>query len=149
MTEPTVPLSDERLTEIRSTLIGDWLAGAWRIGYVEGDGEEAAFYRVLTPDGITVATLPDWAHPIAVFIADAHEAVPELLAEVDRLRALVRPYEAAIAAVAVQAAEWAALAPADDWGNGPHDAVLSDVGRRLQRLMAQPAAAVSPEDGGR
>jgi hypothetical protein len=43
---------------------------------------------------------------------------------------------AAIAAVAVQAAEWAALAPVDDWGNGPQDAVLADVGRHLQRLMA-------------
>lgn len=47
---------------------------------------------------------------------------------------------AAIAAVAVQAAEWAALAPPDDWGNGPQDAILADVGRHLQRLMATQAA---------
>lgn len=93
----TAPLSGERLAEIESVQLGEWLAGGWCTEYVEGDGEEPACYRVKSAEGIVLATLPDWAGPIATLLADAHEAVPELLAEVRRLReaeagrAMVRP----------------------------------------------------------
>ncbi|MFF4746845.1 hypothetical protein [Streptomyces sp. NPDC001268] len=81
-------LSPEREQEIRESHPGDWYAGEWRSEYVDDCGD--AYYRVIHVEGESVtrlAMLPDWAGPIALFIADAHDAVPELLAEVDRLRA--------------------------------------------------------------
>jgi hypothetical protein len=82
------PLSAERLAQIRETQLGDWYSGEWVQDYVESDGEEPAHYVVTERESNTVlAMLPDWAGPIALWMADAHEAVPELLAEVERLRA--------------------------------------------------------------
>ena len=66
-----------------------------------------------------------------------------LKSELLDLRRRVEPVEAAVAAVAVKAHEWAGLAPVDDWGSGPHDAVLADTGRYLIQLMAQPALAAA------
>lgn len=82
-----VPLSPERLAEIRSTLLGDWLAGEWRCRSVDGEPSREEVF--LAADGQVLAVLPDWAGNggVGVFIADAHEAVPELLAELDRVRA--------------------------------------------------------------
>lgn len=56
------------------------------------------------------------------------EHVAALSGSLERLHSVVR-------AVLEQAGEWAALAPPDDWGAGPHDAVLSDVGRAIQRII--------------
>jgi hypothetical protein len=85
MSEPLIP---EREQEIRETQLGNWYDGPWTQGYVEGSGDDPAYYRVKHAEsGTTLATLPDWAGPIALFIADAHDAVPELLAELDRVRA--------------------------------------------------------------
>lgn len=85
MSEPLMP---EREQEIRETQLGNWYDGPWTQGYVEGAGDDPAYYRVKHAEsGTTLATLPDWAGPIALFIADAHDAVPELLAELDRVRA--------------------------------------------------------------
>lgn len=86
MSETAKPVSRERLEEIRSMQLGDWYAGPWLQGYVEGDGEEPAYYRVTADDGTVLATLPDFAGPVAVWMCDAHDAVPELLAEHGRLR---------------------------------------------------------------
>ena len=84
MSEPLIP---EREQEIRETQLGNWYDGPWTQGYVEGSGDDLAYYRVKHAEsGTTLATLPDWAGPIALFIADAHDAVPELLAELDRVR---------------------------------------------------------------
>lgn len=87
-TPSTAPLSPEREAEIRETPLGDWYAGPWYSEYVEGQGGEPASYRVVHREsGTVLATLPDWAGPIALLLADAHDAVPELLAELDRVRA--------------------------------------------------------------
>ncbi|MFJ7999050.1 hypothetical protein ACIQ7D_18145 [Streptomyces sp. NPDC096310] len=86
-------LSPEREQEIRETHPGTWYAGPWTQDYVDSnpDGTEPAYYRLVHHEsGTTLATLPDFAGDIALFIADAHEAVPELLAELDRTRAALR-----------------------------------------------------------
>lgn len=84
------PLTDERLTEITETHPGDWYSGEWRSEYVEATGDdesECAYYRIFhVASGAELATLPDRAGPIALFMADAHEAVPALVAEVRRLQ---------------------------------------------------------------
>ncbi|MGY5127361.1 hypothetical protein [Streptomyces nigrescens] len=80
-------LSADREQEIRESHPGDWYAGEWRTQDVDSTTDEYAHYVVKHREsGQTLATLPDWAGPIALFIADAHDAVPELLAEIDRLR---------------------------------------------------------------
>lgn len=80
------PLTTQRETEIRQTHPGDWYAGEWKTREVQGTSEEPGTWQVVS-DGTALATLPDWAGPIALFIADAHDAVPELLAELARVRA--------------------------------------------------------------
>jgi predicted nuclease with TOPRIM domain len=87
----TEPLSPERLAEIRDTDPGDWYRAPWTTEYVDSDGDEPDYYRVKS-EGETIATLPDFAGPLALFIADAREAVPELLGEVDRLTAELAKY---------------------------------------------------------
>lgn len=56
--------------------------------------------------------------------------------------------EAALERVRAKAAEWATLAPADDWGDTPHDTVLSDAGRYLLKLLDRLAATERPERAG-
>lgn len=86
--ESTTPLSPAREAEIRETHPGDWYAGPWVQDSVEPEGGDPGYWRVSHEEsGTTLATLPDFAGPIALFLADAHDAVPELLAETDRLRA--------------------------------------------------------------
>lgn len=81
-------LSREREREICETHPGDWLAGPWTQRYVEANGDTPAYNEVLHHEsGTVIATLPDWAGGIALFLADAHDAVPELLTEIKRLRA--------------------------------------------------------------
>ena len=93
----SAPLSESRLAEIESAQLGEWLAGEWRTEYVEGDGEAPAYYLVKDADGTTLAELPDWAGPVATLLADAHESVPELLADNAglRLRVAVLEFNAA------------------------------------------------------
>ncbi|MEV6547918.1 hypothetical protein AB0M57_04315 [Streptomyces sp. NPDC051597] len=83
----TGALDPVRLEEIRDCQLGDWYQAPWDTDFVEGDGmSNPSFWRVVEREsGHVVATLPDWAGGIALWIADAREAVPELLAEVDRL----------------------------------------------------------------
>ena len=81
-------LSPEREQEIRETHPGSWYDGPWTQGYVEAAGEDSSYCRVVHEEsGTTLATLPDFAGPIALFIADAHDAIPELLAELSAVRA--------------------------------------------------------------
>lgn len=81
------PLTPEREAEIRQTHPGDWYAGPWYSEYIDGQADEPAYYRVVHQEsGTVLATLPDWAGPLAAFTADAHDAGPELLDEVKRLR---------------------------------------------------------------
>ncbi|MEU5733814.1 hypothetical protein ABZ797_33580 [Streptomyces antimycoticus] len=86
--EGHAPLLPEREAEIRETHPGEWYDGPWTQDYVDSNGDEPAYCRVVHQEsGTTLATLPDFAGPIALFIADAHDAVSELLAELDRVRA--------------------------------------------------------------
>lgn len=89
MSAPTPErLTPERLREIRGTQLGDWYAGPWVQRYVEPVGDEPGRYEVVHEEsGTVLATLPDWAGCLALFIADAHDAVPALGFEVTRLRA--------------------------------------------------------------
>lgn len=82
------PLAPEREQEIRETDPGSWYRAPWTTDFVDGNGEadDPSYWRVIS-EGETIATLPDFAGGLALFIADAREAVPELLAEVTRLRA--------------------------------------------------------------
>lgn len=86
MPEPAAPLSDERLAEIRSVQLGCWYSGEWRLNHPSGSTGPVQIVHTSGQGDTVLAELPDFAVDIAVFIADAHEAVPELLAEVDRLR---------------------------------------------------------------
>lgn len=111
MPEPTVPLTDERLTEIRSTLLGCWYSGEWSVRHPAGSTGPVQIVHSSGQGDTVLAELPDFAVDIAVFMADAHEAVPELLAEVERLRAellereaLAAQYGARIVAASMAAA---------------------------------------------
>ncbi|MEE4598261.1 hypothetical protein V2J94_41570 [Streptomyces sp. DSM 41524] len=86
--EGHAPLLPEREQEIRESDPGDWYRAPWTTDYVEGNGEadDPSYWRVIS-EGATIATLPDFAGNLALFIAEAREAVPELLAELDRVRA--------------------------------------------------------------
>ncbi|MFI5831011.1 hypothetical protein ACIA6C_27820 [Streptomyces sp. NPDC051578] len=79
-------MATDRLAEIAESHPGDWYSGEWRTEYVEGRSDEPSCYVVKHQEsGTVLAELPDWAGPIALFIADAHDAVPELVAEVRSL----------------------------------------------------------------
>jgi hypothetical protein len=67
------------------------------------------------------------------------ERIATLSASVERLHGIIK-------AVLDQAGEWADLAPPDDWGEGPHDAVLSDAGRAIQRIVKDTYKEASHED---
>lgn len=96
--EAPAPLSPQREQEIRETHPGEWYDGPWTQDYVDSNGDEPAYCRVVHHEsGTTLATLPDFAGSIALFIADAHDAVPELLATLDAERAKVAALEKRVA----------------------------------------------------
>lgn len=85
------PLSPEREAIIRQQQPGDWLSGAWTIRETEtADGD---VWQVMH-QGQVLATLPDWAGNLALWIAETHEDVPELLATLDEFRAAAEAAEA-------------------------------------------------------
>ncbi|MFC1420810.1 hypothetical protein [Streptacidiphilus cavernicola] len=85
----TAPLSEERLAEIQSLHLGCWYSGEWIVKHPHGSTGPAQVVHVGGFGDTVLAELPDFAADIAVFFADAHEAVPELLAEVARLKAVL------------------------------------------------------------
>jgi hypothetical protein len=93
MSDPAAPLSDARLAEIRSVQLGAWYSREWHLRHPSGNTGPVQIVHSNSQGDTVLAELPDFAVDIAVFIADAHEAVPELLAEVDRLRALTATLE--------------------------------------------------------
>lgn len=87
------PLSEARLAEIRKAQPGDWLSGPWTILENSGTDTVPGTWQVIHHDsGTVLATLPDWAGNLALWIADAHDTVPELLAEADRLNDEARAF---------------------------------------------------------
>ncbi|MEW2250421.1 hypothetical protein AB0907_24140 [Streptomyces sp. NPDC006975] len=90
----TEPLSPEREQEIREsiptvyrapwTVHPDWEDDTWRVMYATDH-----------PLAGLVAVVPDYGSHLAEFIATARTAVPELLDEIDRLRALLTASRAA------------------------------------------------------
>ncbi|MFH8483666.1 hypothetical protein [Streptomyces sp. NPDC018055] len=90
------PMTPDRLAEIRNRKLDEVTAGPWLVAdgsdgrpvvYVETLRDGRAGARVLlAADGATEAD--------AQFVASARRAMPELLAEVDRLRAQVAELEA-------------------------------------------------------
>lgn len=67
-------------------------------------------------------------------LAPTGEQLAQAQREADRLRVV-------LGRVRERAAEWASLAPADDWGPTPGDTVLADAGRHLIALIG-PGGAV-------
>jgi hypothetical protein len=81
------PMSPGREQEIRQAQPGAWLPGPWTIRDIEGTADEPGRWELVHhQSGTVLATLPDWAGNIALWAADAHDAVQELLAELDRER---------------------------------------------------------------
>ncbi|MFF9097590.1 hypothetical protein ACF1AX_31265 [Streptomyces sp. NPDC014802] len=82
MTEPLSPEREQEIRESIPTVYGppwtvhpDWDDGTWRVMYATDH-----------PLAGLVAVVPDYGSHLAEFIATARAAVPELLAEIDRLR---------------------------------------------------------------
>lgn len=85
-------MSPERLAEIARMQLGDWYAGPW----TQDPAGVTGVCRVYHEESDTVlAELPDWAGSIALWMADAHDAVPALLAEVERRGARIAELERA------------------------------------------------------
>lgn len=93
----TQPLTDDQLNAIAAAHVGDYLGFEWTQEYVEGDGDDPAYYRVQTKNGLTVATLPDWAGGVALFLPEAHDAVPALVVEVQHARRVLARLDAKLA----------------------------------------------------
>ncbi|MBC2903173.1 hypothetical protein [Streptomyces cupreus] len=55
--------------------------------------------------------------------------------QLDELYARMERAESTVAGVVANATDWATRAPADDWGDTPHDTVMGDVGRFLLKLV--------------
>ncbi|GAA2630114.1 hypothetical protein GCM10009863_51990 [Streptomyces axinellae] len=87
-------MTPEREAIIRQQQPGDWLSGNWLIREATVDG--VGVWQV-THQGQVIATLPDWAGNLALWIAETHEDVPELFAVIDRLRARVAELEETVA----------------------------------------------------
>lgn len=99
MTNPTTkpsPLTPEREAIVRQQQPGEWLPGPWMIREVEGTADEQGCWHV-THQGKVLATLPDWAGNLALWIAETREDVPELLATLDAERAKVAALEKRVA----------------------------------------------------
>jgi len=85
MTEPTAPLD---LDAIRHRVpLGH--EGPWYVEFDEETGRWSVGYPSDNPLAGLIATVPDYGHHLAEFIAHARQDVPALLAEVDRLRMVV------------------------------------------------------------
>lgn len=84
----TAPLSEDRLAEINNTVPLGY-DPPWYFQPAENGRDWVVGYSTDNPLAGLVATVPDYGMYLAEFIAVARTAVPELLAEVARLRAEV------------------------------------------------------------
>lgn len=89
-------MTPQRERIVRQQQPGEWLAGLWTIREVEPSNGGRMTWEVLHQGSKQVlATLPDWAGNLALWIAESHEDIPELLTEIDALRARVAELESA------------------------------------------------------
>ncbi|MGW0034771.1 hypothetical protein ACWDXD_33760 [Streptomyces sp. NPDC003314] len=94
-------IDERRMTPKRERIVrqqqpGEWLAGPWTIRETESPADSRVVWEVLHHESKQVlATLPDWAGNLALWIAESHEDIPELLTEIDTLRAKVTEAETA------------------------------------------------------
>lgn len=77
------PMSPQREAIVRREMADTTYGSTWHIR--ENETGERMVWEV-TGNGTVLATLPDWAGHLALWIADARDDVPQLLAEIDRLR---------------------------------------------------------------
>lgn len=83
------PMSPQRERIVRREMADPTYGGTWHIR--ENETGERTVWEV-THQGTVLATMPDWAGNLAMWIADARDDVPQLLAEVDRLRTELDKY---------------------------------------------------------
>lgn len=91
---PPVPLSPERLAEIRQGQPTDWLPARWSTHQIDGDGETTQDQWQVCHGETVLATLPDWAGNLALWMANSPDDIRSLLAEIERLRARLAELEA-------------------------------------------------------
>lgn len=84
------PLSPEREAEIRNRRLDEVTAGPWLVSD-DQDGRPVIYVEQTTPAGTVCASVlltADWASEADVqFVCSARTSVPELLSELDRVRA--------------------------------------------------------------
>ena len=93
----TTALSDSRLNEIRSVQPGCWYSGQWMVRHPDGNTGRVEIVHTDSFGDTVIARMPDFLDDMAHFLVDARTAVPELLAEVERLRAQLADYTHPIA----------------------------------------------------
>lgn len=67
--------------EVRTFDLGPWLEGPWK----QRETADGTYEVIHQATGKVLATLPDWAGPIALWMCVARDAVPALLTENDQL----------------------------------------------------------------
>ncbi|MFE9844755.1 hypothetical protein [Streptomyces goshikiensis] len=77
-------MSSQREAIVRREMADPTYAGTWHIRDVAVNGVDV---WEVTHGKTVLATLPDWGGNVALWIADARDDVPQLLALVDQLRA--------------------------------------------------------------
>lgn len=78
------PMSPQREAIVRREMADPTYASTWHIRENEADGVDV---WEVTHQGTVLATLPDWGGNLALWIAEARDDVPQLLALVTELRA--------------------------------------------------------------
>jgi hypothetical protein len=108
------PLSEKREAIVRQNQIDGWLPGAWLIREATIDNNDETSDGIdvwqVTRDGTVLATLPDWAGNLALWIAETHDDIPELLATIDQARAERDGYKAEAEQMKDRVAELEAIA---------------------------------------
>lgn len=77
------PMSPQREAIVRREMADTTYGGTWHIRENTVDGVDV---WEVTHQGTVLATLPDWGGNLAMWIADARDDVPQLLALIDQLR---------------------------------------------------------------
>jgi hypothetical protein len=105
-------MTDQRLAEIQNRRLDEVTPGPWLVSE-DQDGNALVYVERQSPEGKTYASVllaADWATEADVqFVASARRSVPELLAEVARLRGIEANARKLIARLNQAAETWAPL----------------------------------------